>query len=127
MPSLTTWTPMRSRPRSEANVTLGEDLPSSSTGGEDAVAAVQHISMRVPWRDQPWDDRIARVRRQQFVPPAEEHRRAARRRLEMAHAGKSIAELTDVSRLACLTERGPSCLRTATNLRRSTPTASRRR
>ena len=63
--------------------------------------------MRVPWRDRPWDDRVC-------ARPLDNSSCLLLKNIgdkrddiwEMAHSGRSIAELPDISRLACLTERG---------------------
>jgi len=70
------------------------------------MAAVQHISMRVPWRDQPWDDKVCHS-------PLDNSSCLLLRNIggrrddewESEVAGRSFAELP-YQRLPCLTERG---------------------
>ncbi|WP_248581622.1 ATP-dependent RecD-like DNA helicase [Nocardioides sp. InS609-2] len=71
------------------------------------MSTVQHISMRVPWRDQPWDDKVC-------AHPLDNSsclllKNIGDKRLddwEESVAGKSFAELQQYERLACLSERG---------------------
>lgn len=70
------------------------------------MPVVQHISMRVPWRDRPWDDRICEH-------PLDNSSCLLLKNIgdkrdddwELAVAGKSFDELSDYSRLPCLSER----------------------
>lgn len=71
------------------------------------MAQVQHISMRVPWRDQPWSDRIC-------TSPLDNSSCLLLKNIgdkrddvwEAENAGKSFVELADLNRLPCLSERG---------------------
>jgi len=80
------------------------------------MGTVQHISMRVPWRDQPWDDKVCHS-------PLDNSSCLLLRHIggrrdddwESEVAGRSFAELP-YQRLPCLTERA--------TWRRSTHTAS---
>jgi hypothetical protein len=70
------------------------------------VSTVQHISVRVPWRDQPWDDKVCQN-------PLDNsscllHKNIGDKRIddwEQEVAGRSFAELQDYGRLPCLSER----------------------
>jgi hypothetical protein len=71
------------------------------------MAVVQHISMRVPWRDEPWNDKVC-------ASPLDNSSCLLLKNIgdkrddawEAEVAGKSFAQLTDPSRLPCLSERG---------------------
>ena len=71
------------------------------------MSAVQHISMRVPWRDQPWDDRVCHS-------PLDNSScllltNIGDKRLdewESEVAGRSFTGLPQYDRLPCLSERG---------------------
>lgn len=71
------------------------------------MSTVQHISMRVPWRDQPWDDEVCHS-------PLDNSsclllKNIGDKRLddwESEVAGRSFAELPQYERLPCLSERG---------------------
>lgn len=71
------------------------------------MTGVKHISMRVPWRDQPWDDRVCTRPKDNssclFLKNIGENRDD---RWEMEVAGRSFPELADLSKLPCLSERG---------------------
>lgn len=71
------------------------------------MATVQHLSMRVAWRDQPWDDKVCRNPLDNssclLLKNIGDKRDDA---WEATVAGKSFAELPDPGRLPCLTERG---------------------
>jgi hypothetical protein len=70
-------------------------------------ATTRHISIRVPWRDQPWNDKVCQN-------PADNGsclllKNIGGRRLdawETEVAGRSFADLEDYDRLPCLSERG---------------------
>lgn len=69
------------------------------------MSAIQHLSMRVPWRDRPWDGAVcddplgnSSCTLLANVGPKRDDR------YEVAHAGVDFAEL-DSSRLPCLSER----------------------
>jgi hypothetical protein len=72
-----------------------------------SVSIVQHISMRVPWRDQPWDDRVCRSPLDNssclLLTNIGDKRLDA---WETEVQGKSFAELPQYDRLPCLSERG---------------------
>lgn len=71
------------------------------------MSAVQHISMRVPWRDQPWDDKVCHS-------PLDNSsclllKNIGDKRMdgwETDVAGRSFAELPQYDQLPCLSERG---------------------
>ena len=71
------------------------------------TSTVQHISMRVPWRDQPWDDKVC-------THPADNSSCLLLKNIgdsrddawEESVAGSSFADLADFERLPCLSERG---------------------
>lgn len=70
------------------------------------MSAVQHVSMRVPWRDQPWDDKVCQS-------PLDNSsclllKNIGDRRIdewERSVAGQSFADLPGYDRLPCLSER----------------------
>lgn len=70
------------------------------------MSNVQHISMRVPWRDQPWDDKVC-------AHPLDNSsclllKNIGDKRIddwERSVAGRSFAELPQYERLPCLSER----------------------
>ena len=71
------------------------------------MAVVQHISMRVPWRDEPWNDKVC-------ASPLDNSSCLLLKNIgdkrddawEAEVAGTSFAELADPGRLPCLSERG---------------------
>jgi hypothetical protein len=71
------------------------------------VSTVQHISIRVPWRDQPWDDKVCHN-------PLDNSsclllKNVGNKRIddwESEVAGRSFIELPQYDRLPCLSERG---------------------
>lgn len=71
------------------------------------MSLVKHISMRVPWRDQPWDDKVCRA-------PLDNSSCLLLKNIgdkrddpwELKVAGHSIADLPTPERLPCLSERG---------------------
>ncbi|MBA2726448.1 MAG: hypothetical protein H0U53_10700, partial [Actinobacteria bacterium] len=71
------------------------------------MTLVKHISMRVPWRDQPWDDRVCHA-------PLDNSSCLLLKNIgdkrddpwELEVAGHSIADLPSPERLPCLSERG---------------------
>ena len=71
------------------------------------MSSVQHISMRVPWRDQPWNDKVCNS-------PLDNSsclllKNIGDKRMdswETEVAGRSFAELPQYERLPCLSERG---------------------
>lgn len=70
------------------------------------MSSVQHISMRVPWRDQPWDDKVCAhpLDNSSCLPL----KNIGDKRLdgwESEVAGRSFAELPQYDRLPCLSER----------------------
>lgn len=71
------------------------------------MAAVQHISMRIPWRDQPWNDRVCASPLDNssclLLKNIGEKRDDA---WETAVAGQTFSELSDPGMLPCLSERG---------------------
>lgn len=74
---------------------------------DSAVSLIQHISVRVPWRDTSWDDRVC-------LHPADNGSCLLLKNIgdkrdddwEATVAGQSIGELRDPSQLPCLSERG---------------------
>lgn len=71
------------------------------------MSLVQHISVRVPWRDQPWDERVC-------ARPFDNSSCLLLKNIgdkrdddwELGIAGTSFAGLPELSRLPCLSERG---------------------
>ena len=71
------------------------------------MSTVQHISMRVPWRDRPWDDKVCHS-------PLDNSSCLLLKNIgdkrhddwEEEVAGRSFAELPQYDRLPCLSERG---------------------
>jgi hypothetical protein len=71
------------------------------------MSTVQHISMRVPWRDTPWDDKVC-------SKPLDNSsclllKGIGSKRLDLWEtevAGRSFSDLDDYSGLPCLSERG---------------------
>jgi hypothetical protein len=86
---------------------LLEDARSSMKSITTFTREVQHISMRVPWRDQPWDERVC-------AHPIDNSSCLLLKNIgdkrddawEMGIAGKPFAEQADFHRLPCLSERG---------------------
>lgn len=71
------------------------------------MSGVQHISMRVPWRDEPWHDRLCASPLDNSSCLLLQNIGEKRDDLwEVANAGKSFVELADLNRLPCLSERG---------------------
>lgn len=71
------------------------------------MTGVQHISMRVPWRDQPWDDKVCANPRNNSSCLLLKNIGAKRDDdWEVNVAGSSFAELPQYDRLPCLSERG---------------------
>jgi hypothetical protein len=71
------------------------------------MTGVQHISMRVPWRDQPWDDKVCGNPRDNSSCLLLKNIGAKRDDdWEVQVAGTSFADLPQVARLPCLSERG---------------------
>jgi hypothetical protein len=71
------------------------------------MSTVQHLSMRVPWRDQPWDDKVCHspLNNSSCLLLAN----IGDKRLdewEKGVAGRSFTELPQYGRLPCLSERG---------------------